>query len=272
MTQHKTNIKIGWHDDMTNADYHKDPSLSSTSVKKLSKSVAHFLHYKDADDEASKALDVGTAAHALILEGHDAYRKQVEVIDIKTRRSKTFKEFDTDKVKLTVFEDQDVHQWRDAVFAHHAARTLLEACDRRELSGFFELTDDFDGRVRLDAVSQTDGVIVDLKTTRDASPDNFARDLYKFGYHQSAAWYLDGANRLGLDVERFVIIAVEKDVPHNVAVYEIDLNAIALGRAQNTAALQRFEEWLAMPELVGTSYSDKVETIDVPAWAYRKGA
>jgi hypothetical protein len=269
---YKTHHDLGWHQGMSNAEYHADPSLSSTSVKKLDKSVGHFLHHEQADEETSKALDVGTAAHALILEGVDGYREQVEVIDIKTRRSKTFKDFETDKVKLTVYEDSDVHQWRDAVMSYHPAVHLLEQCDRREMSGFFEMTDEYDGRVRLDAITADGSTIVDLKTTRDASPDSFAKDLFNFGYHQSAAWYLDGARRLGIEAERFVLICVEKYAPHNVAVYEIDKRAIEYGRTQNAAALQRLEEYMAMPQIVGKSYSDKIETIDLPGWAYRRGA
>lgn len=269
---YKTSYEHGWHENLPNRAYHADPALSSTAVKKLSKSVAHFLHYEDADEEASKALDVGTAAHVLILEGPDAYSEQIEVVDIKTRRSKTFREFDTDKTKITVYENDDVCRWRDAVSSHHPAANMLKHCGRRELSGFFEMTNDYDGRVRLDAITDDGSTIVDLKTTRDASPDAFAKDIYSFGYHQSAAWYLDGARQLGVEADRFVIIAVEKYEPHNVAVYELDSNAIDLGRTQNAAALQRLEEWLALPQIVGTSYSDTIETIDVPAWAYRRGA
>ena len=45
------------------------------------------------------------------------------------------------------------------------------------------------------------GVLVDLKSAKDASPFEFSKDAANFGYHVQAAWYTDGMNSVQNEVK-----------------------------------------------------------------------
>jgi hypothetical protein len=61
------------------------------------------------------------------------------------------------------------------------------------------------GRIDFDAQD----AIVDLKTTRDASPDAFARQVFGLRYHTQGAWYSDAYALLTGKRKPYVIVAVE---------------------------------------------------------------
>ena len=50
-------------------------------------------------------------------------------------------------------------------------------------------------KVRPDGLCKNYPVIVDLKTTADASYSGFQRSVERFGYHVSAAMYMEGVNQ-----------------------------------------------------------------------------
>jgi exodeoxyribonuclease VIII len=104
--------------------------------------------------------------------------------------------------------------------------------------------------------------VVDIKTTTDASPQAFARSVATFAYHVQAAHYLEG---LSDRCQRFVFVAVEKTHPHAVAVYELDADALALGRTTRDNALDVIAGCQAAG--VWPGYSDTVQTLSLPKWA-----
>jgi PDDEXK-like domain of unknown function (DUF3799) len=65
---------------------------------------------------------------------------------------------------------------------------------------------------------QTDG-IQDLKTTRDASPESFAKDSINFGYDLQATLYLLIARALGFEKKAFNFVCVENQEPWTTKVY-----------------------------------------------------
>jgi hypothetical protein len=155
-----------------------------------------------------------------------------------------------------------------AVLKHpEAARLLAEATDR-EISAYADHPTGATVRARLDLLCP--GAVVDLKTTRDADPENFGRSMHAYGYHISAANYLDVARANGLDVNRFDLICVEKEPTpggdYRVSVLEIHPDAIDLGRELMTEACNR---WLALGKRVDLpSYGDDRHVIDLPPYAY----
>jgi exodeoxyribonuclease VIII len=64
------------------------------------------------------------------------------------------------------------------------------------------------------------GVIVDLKTTVHAGQE-FAHSVRKYRYHLQAAMYSRIAQLCGIDNCAFIFVAVERDFPYGVGVYEL---------------------------------------------------
>ena len=70
-----------------------------------------------------------------------------------------------------------------------------------------------------------DDMIIDLKTTQDASYNGFMRSVRKYKYHKQAAYYMDAVKAY-----RFIIIAIEKTPPFSINVFELGDDMIDEGR------------------------------------------
>ncbi len=179
---------------------------------------------------------------------------------------------------LTPEQWDQVHRMRDAVMAHPSARSLLTGSKYvTEHSAY--ANDPETGelrRVRPD-LWRMDGIVGDLKTTEDASPEGFARSIAKYGYDVQHPYYLDTLNlalkQSGSDefakhpasANAFVFIVVEKSFPHAVEVYTLDDLSEAIGRAKYRKSLDTYAECKRTG--VWPGYSDgSVQVISLPQW------
>lgn len=194
--------------------------------------------------------------------------------------------------RTVLSQDQwdQLHQMRDAVMAHPAASALLTGAPGvAERSVYWR--DPVTGllcRCRPDHW-RADGIIVDVKTTEDASPEAFARSIANWRYHVQHAYYLDGINTMrsqykpaGLDLpmpaeaRAFVFLAVEKSarvvngVALGVAVYVLDNESVQLGRLEYQQDLARIAECTRSG--VWPGYGDKIMSLSLPQWELAKNA
>jgi exodeoxyribonuclease VIII len=86
-------------------------------------------------------------------------------------------------------------------------------------------------KCRPDAWAPT--MIIDLKTTNDASPDSIRRDMASYGYHIQAAMIIDGIQAVANEtITDFVLLAIEKKPPYAIGTYPIGKEAIEVGRTE----------------------------------------
>jgi exodeoxyribonuclease VIII len=107
--------------------------------------------------------------------------------------------------------------------------------------------------------------IVDLKTTRDASPDGFAREVHKYGYHVQASYYQDGHAAASGRRLPYFIVAVESEAPYAVTVFRVPESLLSIGRAAYTGYLTKLA--LARAEDSWPSYADGEVELTLPKWA-----
>jgi hypothetical protein len=207
--------------------YHSWPLPSSTILN-----VAYersLLHAKMSMSEPKdgRALVVGTAAHTLIWEGEEEYRKRFTVggpINEKTGRPygvDTQKWLDWSRSlsgtvqPLHPDEAAEIESMAVKVSRHPGATAVIASCHHRETSIVFRPFVDSDVLVkcRIDGISENHEAIVDLKSTANASPISFAKSAEHFGYWRQMALYLFAAQSVGFEVENALIVAVEKDGP-----------------------------------------------------------
>lgn len=178
----------------------------------------------------------------------------------------------SDRIVLSQEEWEQLHAMREAVFNHPAASKLLTAVSGTAELSFYAIDEETGElcRVRPDYL-RADGIVIDLKTTDDASPEEFARSIQKWRYYVQDPFYSDVINKAieqaGLSiakVKHFVFIAVEKKPPHAVGVYVLDDESRELGRQQYRANLNTYAECKRTG--IWPAYSDKVKTIGVPDW------
>ena len=230
----------GIYDGVKNADYHRDPALGSTSLKTLAtKTPAHWL-YDSTHPKTSDAFNLGTAAHSLILEDDTTQFEVVDAANWLTKDAKAAKAeaLATGRVPLLAKEFEQVQAMHAAVMSHPEARAALTG-HKAEQSVFWE-EDGLGLKCRPDAWQP--GKLWDLKTTVNADPNEFGKTAHNFGYHQSAAHYIDGVKVATGEELPFGFILVEKTRPHLVSVVELDWEAIDYGRALNDRAKRIYRE------------------------------
>ena len=96
-------------------------------------------------------------------------------------------------------------------------------------------------RSRLDFIADC-GAIVDLKTTRDASPSGFGREVGRYGYHVQAAFYQEAYFAVTGKRLPYKFVALEAAWPHVGAVYSLTADALELGRETYCGWMDRLRE------------------------------
>ena len=180
-----------------------------------------------------------------------------------------FLQINADKTVCTQDDWDTAMAMRQAVWSHPASKSLLKRKGKTEqsLTWHHPVGVDCKGRIDLllDGKGRQKPMIVDLKTTLDASPEGFARSVAKYGYHVQAAFYKDGMKHGENRNCAFAIIAVEKAEPYAVGVYVLDDTAISQGRKDYEKVLTSWKT--AVQSDVYPSYSDAPETLSLPEWA-----
>nr|WP_246298530.1 PD-(D/E)XK nuclease-like domain-containing protein [Nocardioides panaciterrulae] len=234
-------------------------------MKQILKSPAHFLHSR-THPQTSAALDLGTVAHSMVLgtgPGFVAVEGNRNRNDVKAAIAEAEAE---GKVVLKPEQLAAAERMADAVFTHPKASRLLTSPGRSELSMFWrDPAYDVIRRCRWDRLGD-DGIGVDLKTSRTSDPAALPKHIVEYGYDLSAAWYLDVAAGLGVDIAAYALVFVESTEPHPVVVAELSGDFLERGAALAGKALATYRRCLD----TGTwpAYcDDDFLTIHPPRWA-----
>jgi exodeoxyribonuclease VIII len=257
---------------ITNADYHARPEISKSQLDLIRKSPALFKHRLTHPQERTAAMRWGTLVHTAVLEPDQLAETTIIApqVDRRTKEGKaaweTFQSTAQGREIVTEAEVEELVDIASAIERHESAGRALAMIDKVETSLVWH--DEDTGmacRCRPDAIL-SNGLIVDLKTTQDASPEGFAKSIANFRYHVQAAYYSDGyAAAFGEQPKGFMFIAVEKTAPYLVACYLLSDLAVIRGRAEYKEDLQTLKQCLATDEWPG--YSEKPLVIDLPKWA-----
>ena len=262
---------------MNNADYHAHSAVSKSHLDQVARSPLHYwARYLDPNrivPEPTPAMAIGSAVHTHVLELDQWDARYVSAPDGIDRRTKAGKAeweaFTTAATGRTVLPKADadlVMRMAHSVFTHPAAAMLLALPGKAETTHMW--TDAATGlqcKCRPDWLTDDGRLLVDLKTTEDASPRGFSRSIVQWRYFLQASWYLDGVEQAtGTRPEQFLFLCVEKKAPYAVAVYAADAEMIAAG-AQTAA---RDLDVLATCKAAGAwpGYSDQIEPISLPPW------
>jgi hypothetical protein len=122
-------------------------------------------------------------------------------------------------------------------------------------------------RARFDYLPKPDldDCTVDLKTARDASPDGFAKAVAEHRYDIQQEFYLHlYAIMTGDFMARMKFVAVEKEPPFLVGVYELATEFAEMGRRKVRQALETYAACSAAGLWPG--YPMNPEPLQPPTW------
>lgn len=224
---------------MEMSDYNRAPGIRSSTLKhRTPKAMRHSFF---TEDGPNYALSLGSLVHMAVLEPDrydtvDGLEECFVYAPGKTLSSDAaYKAWlaDPGKIMITADMKEKADLMRDEIFAHPFADSLFRVRGKRELSGFaWSSNSRCILKARFDFLPDDADYIPDIKTTTSIEERSFWFDCVKFGYHSSAAQYMDIAHQLeGKPRRKFFIVAVEgpkgptqgpRDEPYDCAVYELN--------------------------------------------------
>lgn len=257
--------------DLPAKEYFAAERLNNSGIKKLLKSPLHYQTSLIEKTEDSKTLIVGSAIHCAVFEEQEFNNRYATMPDGVDRRTKEGKAIFADleesgKIILSATDRETVFQTANSVKSHPTAQKLI-INGQPEMTLFSEL-EGIETKCRMDYYLP--GIIIDLKTTEDASPSGFARSVANYGYDIQAAWYLDNCKYADVNAHTFIFIVVEKTTPNAVALYELDEQSIETGRTKYKRAIEIYKSCTKNNQWPG--YSEAIEMISLPAWAMKEAA
>lgn len=271
-TETRAGLEPGWYPGLSMPAYLTLDAMSASGIERLRRSPLHFRHWKDTPSEETDAMRLGTALHTALLEPELFRGRYVRGIEgdgrtkaVKDARAALAEEFPGATI-LTPQQWDDLTGMRDAVMAHPRARSFFEGEGDNELTGVW--LDPITGvacKMRLDRDVPRAAVIVDLKSTRDASPHAFARQCANLGYHRKSAFYRRGCAALDRPRNGSALIAVESSPPYAVAVYLLDEGDLDRADTEIARHLNVYADCLDRDEWPG--YGSEMTSLPMPGWA-----
>lgn len=251
--------------DMTNEEYHAHPNVgrSMADQHRQSRAEYHSIHVTKElpRKEPTKAMKLGSLFHTIYLEPERAEREQLAALSLPgfciapaeiNRRTKIGREqyaaflesrpgeecvsnevAEGKRDKVREFYAQGRHMALAVEKSEIAQRVLRGENKRTEVSYFW--TDEQSGlpckcRIDHDADNRP---LLDFKSTFDPAPDTFSTQAARLGYHRQNEWYWRGYLACTGENKQFGFIVVRDSMPWECAVYELDEEAVELGRNQN---------------------------------------
>lgn len=268
-------LKTGIHYNVPAARYHQRAlgGVSKSGLDKFHRSPAHYEAWINGTlEEESPALSFGSAFHCSILEPDVFKREYVEAPDFGDCRFKEAKATrdawraeNDGKQHLSYDDMRAITGMRDAIMRHPLAGKMIRD-GNSEVSAIWRDTETgLRCRCRADYYVPKLGMLLDLKSTEDASPDAFKRSVAKYRYHVQDALYRFGFTELGEPVQHFVLVAVEKTAPYAVGTYALDADAIGRGYSAARRDIDQLGE--CMRKNYWPAYPETIQTLELPPWA-----
>lgn len=263
--------KAGRYDNITLSQYHKMPAYSKSALDKINQSMAHYFEAITSPKEQTPQMLLGSAFHCRTLTP-DIYMKEYVVAPECDKRTKIgketyaeFEELNAGKTILSFAQAATAECMAKAVLEHPIASRLLTDGDAEHSFFWTDPRTGLPCKARPDYLRR-DGIIIDLKSTADASYYEFQRTIVNFRYHVQGAFFGDGVTSVtGEKRFSFILIAVESSAPYAVAIYRIDDDGINIGRTaygldlDKVVAYEKDKSW--------AGYTMQIQEMILPPWA-----
>jgi hypothetical protein len=261
--------------DLSIEDYHASAGISRSAISELKKSPLHYWEMyinKHKKKEPSREMIIGSAVHTLFLEPNlfEHYFAIRKKFDGRSNEGKKYKkDFEKKSLGKTIIEED----WVDTIgnivesLNGHAKATRIIKDASVEKSYYW--VDNDTGllcKARPDIYNQNLQILSDLKTTKEADPDSFRRNLISGDYHIQAAMQREGIYRItGKVVNDFVFIVAPTERPYKPYIYRIEEEVIEQG-------LFEFKQALGLLSMCYQSNKwdaerDEIITLTLPRWA-----
>lgn len=260
--------------------------MNGSDIAEFSKCPSRWLNgYKDGE---SSATEWGSVLDCLLMDGIDAVLKRFCMLPEKYpskdgEKDWTFaatyckdwrKEHNPDLAKTEVKAKiwAEVQDAAHVIFDQPDLKELFAASRKQVMiTGIFEDKETGIGvpvKSLLDLVPPLEtGYLVDFKTTRDAHPRAWKRDVASYGYHCQASRHLDLWNAAtGEQRNDFRHLIQESYDPFQTAKRFLSSEFIALGRQRYIGALKRYAKALHTGVWEGYDTQESAADMVIDGW------
>ena len=247
--------------------------VSKSALDKVARTPAHYRAWVNGyEGKPSAAMDFGRAFHMALLEPVKYAQRYAVAPDFGDLRYKANKEKRIEWIAANDGKDfidrDDASRIADmvkSVMSHPTGARLIAEGESEVTLRWTDSETGLPCKSRADRWVKAKRLVVDAKTTEDASPEGFARSVAKYRYHVQDALYRAGFLACGEPIDHFALLAVEKEPPYAVAVYTLDADAVARGYALARANIETLQTCLERDEWL--AYSNGVSELSLPRWA-----
>jgi len=255
--------------------YRKEPGVNQSSLKKILDSPAHYQAALKNRILPTPAMEMGTALHALSLDGEEAfngqYVKKPDNIKLTTKEGKEWKASIGRKKVLSTGGKDD--PWNSVQGMAESLRRLAwfdpaqaDYIKHNEVSVYWDWLG-VSCKARLDRVLIEEGIVLDLKTTDSIEPEIFTKKVVGLGYDFQAAYYAKAAEAAYGKPFKFIFVAVERKAPYTVDLFEVTPDMMEEGLYKCEKALKLYAECDASGEW--PNREPVIRQLDYPSWYSR---
>lgn len=260
-------------------EYKQIEAVNHGRLKLMDLSPWHYHQYRES--KPTKALEFGIWFHESLLEPKNFDSKYiVEPKYSSNGRTKEGKEersrFAAENPGKIVLSEDDfltLKSMRESVMTDQYGKRIFNGGQPEMTATWSDRETGIPCKGRIDWISdELPNVIVDLKTTNDANPNNLMKACYNYKYYTQAAFYLQAWETIqGKKADGFIFVFVEKpDDPQNTPlppqIYELSKDFLNLGN-------QKIKEWLnKLNEIQKKNteeyphYTYGLSVLNLPAW------
>lgn len=198
-------------------NYNDISAVNKSTLWEMRKSPLHYWHLMhDTPKEDTAAMKFGRAAHKYMLQP-STFADEFVVAPECDRRTKEGKQIWTDLLASgkEVISSADMDRIFDMKKEFEVSQKLFMWNEQYQTEKILTWTDGETGvecKGRLDVLMPD--MIIDYKTTVNASTDAFMREALRYGYDLQAAMYMEAARANGCNPKAFIFIAQEKEAPY----------------------------------------------------------
>jgi hypothetical protein len=266
--------------------YHSLPGLSSSGAKFLDSECPLKLKHKmdNPEDNSSKeALILGRAIHKYILET-EQFADNFAIGPTDDKRSREWKIFannmkDDNRAILRKRDGEmldgmlnSLKRHKDSSGTNTYAGIVINKDSVRE-KALFTIDSKRNIILKIKVDINLDGMFIDLKSTQDASPKKFMKDVANLGYALQAAFYTYVAKMAGKKADTFGFIPIEKEAPYIHSVILMSDEDINLATVKVESLLDTFsycinnDHWYGYDGVDKSSGNEPLFTVQqLPSW------
>ena len=194
--------------------------------------------YGSEEKESSPSMLIGELVHCIVLEPEEVSRRFVGMpkIDRRTKEGKVlYAQFlESSKGKLVVDERtfELASYMATNVIEQEISASALKGCVIERSILWQDEESGLNFKCRPDAYNPANGLVVDLKTTKDACYRGMQSSSVKYGYFLQAAMIREALIHHGLKFTKYVLLCVENTEPYVCAPFIIDDSALDSGLSE----------------------------------------